>query len=226
LCDALSHAHLNGLVHRNLKPSNVLLPDRAVSEADAAKLTDFGVGRAFGGDSLANMGELGSAAAYMAPEQAEGLPANAAADLYSLASVIYEALTGVNPMSGARPIQRTRRLGAHVPPVRRQRRDLPRELARGIDLALRPRPGERGTVAELRDALLVSREHLRPSGPAIAIRSTGHARAGARRPGAWSTSGGPDPAGRAGGAFRAGEIVALAPAMVRNLRSMEAPPSL
>jgi hypothetical protein len=88
----------------------------------------------------------------MAPEQAEGLEAGPAADLYSLALVIYEALSGVNPIAQA-ATQRSRRLGAHLPPLRRQRRDLPRELGQAIDTALRPRPRERGAVAELRRAL-------------------------------------------------------------------------
>jgi serine/threonine-protein kinase len=94
----------------------------------------------------------------MAPEQAEGREAGAAADLYSTALVIYEGLTGVNPILTGTVAVRTRRLGAYLPPLRRQRRDLPRELGQGIDLALRPRARERGTVAELRHALTVSLE--------------------------------------------------------------------
>jgi eukaryotic-like serine/threonine-protein kinase len=87
----------------------------------------------------------------MAPEQAEGLPAGPSADLYSLALVLYEALTGVNPLASVG--QRTRRQGAQLPPLRRQRRDLPRALAHGLDQALRPRPGERGALIDLRRAL-------------------------------------------------------------------------
>ncbi len=151
LCDALAHAHAQAVVHRDVKPSNVLVPDRA-SAGPAAKLTDFGVARVIGGDSLTRTGDVIGTAAYMAPEQAEGLQATASADLYSLALVLYEALTGVNPI-GHRPAQRSRRLGVYLPPVRRYRRDLPRELGRGLDLALRPRPRERGSVEELRAAL-------------------------------------------------------------------------
>ncbi len=73
-----------------------------------------------------------------------------------LALVAYEALTGVNPVQTGTAAMRARRLGAHLPPLRRQRRDLPRELGAGIDLALRPRARERGTLEELRQALLVS----------------------------------------------------------------------
>jgi eukaryotic-like serine/threonine-protein kinase len=159
LCDALSHAHAQGIVHRDVKPSNVLVPEQPSTPSQLAKLTDFGVARVVGGDSLKRLtrtGDVIGTVAYMAPEQAEGLDAGAPADLYSLALVLYEALTGVNPVRIGTAAQRARRLGAHLPPLRRQRRDLPRELATGIDMALRPRPRERGTIIELRRALVAS----------------------------------------------------------------------
>ena len=153
LCDALSHAHAQGVVHRDVKPSNILIPRRPSSRSNPAKLTDFGVARVVGGDSLTVTGDVVGTAAYMAPEQAEGREAGAAADLYSLALVTYEALTGVNPVRTGTSAIRARRLGAHLPPLRRQRRELPRELGTSIDQALRPRARERGTVEELRGAL-------------------------------------------------------------------------
>jgi hypothetical protein len=156
LCDALAHAHAHGVVHRDVKPSNVLIPDRVSTPSELAKLTDFGVARVIGGDSLTRTGDVVGTAAYMAPEQAEGRQADATADVYSLALVLYEALTGVNPLRAGPPTQRARRLGAYLPPVRRHRRDLPRELGRAIDLALRPRPRERGSIEELRQALAAS----------------------------------------------------------------------
>ena len=160
LCDALGHAHAHGIVHRDVKPSNVLIPDQPTSRAHPAKLTDFGVARVIGGDSLTRTGDVVGTAAYMAPEQAEGRDAGPAADLYAVALVIYEALTGVNPVRATTAAVRARRLGAHLPPVRRQRRDLPRELGCGIDLALRPRPRERGTVDELRAAFVAALPEL------------------------------------------------------------------
>ena len=153
LCDALAHAHANGVIHRDVKPSNVLIPERPTSPAGLARLTDFGVARVLGGDSLTITGDVIGTVAYMAPEQAQGLPAGASADLFSLALVLYEALTGVNPVRAGVGTQPGRRLGTHLPPLRRQRRDLPRELGQAIDLALRPRPGERGRLDELRNAL-------------------------------------------------------------------------
>ncbi len=160
LCDALEHAHAEGVVHRDVKPSNVLVPARPVTPGQVAKLTDFGVARVIGGDNLTMTGDVIGTLAYMAPEQAEGLPAGPAADLYSLALVLYEALTGINPVRTTTAAHRARRLGAHLPPLRRQRRDLPGELGQGIDMALRPRPRERGTVRDLRRALVAAREHV------------------------------------------------------------------
>jgi hypothetical protein len=153
LCDALAHAHAQGVVHRDVKPSNVLVPEQPTTPTEIAKLTDFGVARVVGGDSLTRTGDVVGTAAYMAPEQAAGREAGAPADLYALALVLYEALTGINPVRTSSAAQNARRLGAHLPPLRRQRRDLPRELGQGIDLALRPRPRERGTLEELRAAL-------------------------------------------------------------------------
>jgi hypothetical protein len=159
LCDALEHAHAQGVVHRDVKPSNILLPARPGTPPQVAKLTDFGVARVLGGDTLTRTGELVGTAGYMAPEQAEGRPAGPPADLYSLALVTYEALTGVNPVPVGPPGgPRPRRLAVHLPALRRQRRELPRELGVAIDLALRPRASERGTLAELRDGLAAARE--------------------------------------------------------------------
>jgi eukaryotic-like serine/threonine-protein kinase len=153
LCDALAHAHAHGVIHRDVKPSNVLVPSHSPTPGQPAKLTDFGVARVLGGDALTRTGDVVGTVAYMAPEQAQGLPAGAPADLFSLALVLYEAFTGVNPVVNGTAAQRERRLGAHLPPLRRQRRELPRELGRAIDLALRPRPAERGGIDELRAAL-------------------------------------------------------------------------
>jgi len=180
LCEALSYAHTQGVVHRDVKPSNVLIPERPSSPAHPAKLTDFGVARLIGGDLLTRTGDVVGTAAYMAPEQAEGREAGRAADLYSLAVVTYEALTGVNPVRTGTAAMHARRLGAHVPPLRRRRSDLPRELGCGIDLALRPRPRERGTLDELHESLSISLERVSDTPVAGAVpltRRSIHARA-------------------------------------------------
>jgi hypothetical protein len=96
----------------------------------------------------------------MAPEQAAGREAGEPADLYSLALVLYEALTGINPAPVTAGPAAARRLAAHLPPLRRQRRELPRELGQAVDLALRPRPSERGTVADLHRGLEAAFAHV------------------------------------------------------------------
>jgi eukaryotic-like serine/threonine-protein kinase len=160
VCEALEHAHGQGVVHRDVKPSNVLVPEHPVTPAQCAKLTDFGIALVIGGDSLTMTGDVVGTPAYMAPEQAEGLPAGASADLFSLALVLYEALTGVNPVGAGSAALRARRLGAHLPPLRRQRRDLPPGLGQGIDLALRPRPRERGEISDLHAALVAGHQQV------------------------------------------------------------------
>ncbi len=160
LCDALGHAHSQGVIHRDVKPSNVLVPNRSAGGAaggiQSAKLTDFGVAQVLGADTLTRTGDVVGTLAYMAPEQADGREVGPEADLYSLALVLYEALTGVNPQIDSHRTGRHRAIASFVPPLRRQRRDLSRGLGAGIDQALRPRPYDRGTVVELRTALVES----------------------------------------------------------------------
>ncbi len=101
--------------------------------------------------------------AYMAPEQSEGHEAGPAADLYSLALLLYEALSGVNPVRGRTPAATARRIGAPVEPLERRRRDLPRELTRALDRALLAEPERRGTLGDLHDVLERALEQgLRP----------------------------------------------------------------
>ena len=154
LCDALEHAHARGVIHRDVKPSNVLVLTRPASAAGdpVAKLADFGVAHVLGSETLTRTGDVIGTIAYMAPEQAQGREPSPAADLYSLAVVTYEALTGVNPLRDRTVGDARRQPRPYFPPLRRQRRDLPRTLAAGVDRALRARPSERGTVADLRAA--------------------------------------------------------------------------
>ena len=159
LCDALDHAHGQGVVHRDVKPSNVLVPakradDRPPARGQAAKLTDFGVARVIDSDSLTLTGDVIGTLNYMSPEQAAGLEASEPADLYSLAVVLYEALTGINPLRSNGPATGGRRARpAMLPPLRRQRRDLPASLGDALDRALRPQAGDRGTISDLRFGL-------------------------------------------------------------------------
>jgi serine/threonine protein kinase len=160
LCGALEHAHERGVIHRDVKPQNVLVPHRAeapspISEAfgGVAKLTDFGGASLRGGEALTRTGDVLGTLAYMAPEQSEGREAGEAADLYALALVLYEAMSGVNPVRGATPAETVRRLGRPIHPLARTRRNVPIELSCAIDGALAREPAARGTLAELREAL-------------------------------------------------------------------------
>jgi serine/threonine protein kinase len=157
LAGALSHAHARGVIHRDVKPQNVLVPYRpaepaptAEALAGVAKLTDFGGARLAGEDVLTRTGDVLGTLAYMAPEQSEGREAGEAADLYSLALVLYEALCGVNPVRGSTPAATARRIGCQLAPLERRRGDLPRTLTRALDEALSPSPTNRGTLDELR----------------------------------------------------------------------------
>jgi eukaryotic-like serine/threonine-protein kinase len=159
LADALAHAHARGVIHRDVKPQNVLVPSARESAphgahgaAAIAKLTDFGGACLAGDDVLTRTGDVLGTLAYMAPEQCDGGAAGEAADLYSLALIIYEALTGVNPVRGPTAAATARRIGSPIEPLERKRGELPRELPRALDRALRPDPSQRGSLQELRAA--------------------------------------------------------------------------
>ena len=176
LAGALAHAHARGVIHRDIKPQNVLVPDpadaghAAGASSRAAKLTDFGGASLAGEDALTRTGDVLGTLAYMAPEQTEGRRPARQADLYSLALVIYEALARRQPRArrhaGGRPrgasAARSSRCSAGAA-------DLPRELTRALDRALAPAPRDRGTLAELRLAFAEALE-----------RGSRRARAGAR----------------------------------------------
>src|SRR5919106_6666734 len=92
VCKALSAAHAQGLVHRDVKPANVL-----VGEDGRVKVTDFGIAKAAATATLTGTGTVLGTAAYLSPEQAQGRPVDARSDLYSLGCVLYELLCGSPP---------------------------------------------------------------------------------------------------------------------------------
>ena len=211
LCDALAHAHGRGVVHRDVKPGNVMVPDEPDDGGGVAKLTDFGVARIAGEEVLTRTGDVVGTLAYMAPEQAEGREAGPEADLYALALVLYEALAGVNPVRARGAAATARRVGARLPPLGRLRRDLALDLCGAIDRAVQSRPEQRGTVAELRAALAVALPHAGDEAGTIAG-SPLEGLAGAAEPRART---GPGPrllAGVAAGALVTGALAWLGPA--------------
>jgi eukaryotic-like serine/threonine-protein kinase len=209
LCDALAHAHGRGVIHRDVKPGNVIVPDAPHDGAGIAKLTDFGIARMIGDDALTVTGDVVGTLAYMAPEQAEGRAAAEEADLYALALVLYEALSGVNPVRGRGAAATARRVGVRLPALGRLRRDLPLQLCAALDRAVRPRPEQRGTVGELRDALAAAVPEVDDEAGTIAGSPLeGLLRAGERLTGAGRSgrvAGGLLGRGRAGDSGGAGE---------------------
>ncbi len=153
LCDALEHAHSRGVVHRDIKPANVICPDTSDEAGAVAKLTDFGVARLAGDDSLTRTGDVLGTLTYMAPEQARGRAAGPPADVYALGIVLYEALAGVNPRRGANAAETARLVDVDITPLERVRRDLPEELCDAIDRALAVDPRARQKPGALRAAL-------------------------------------------------------------------------
>ena len=150
---ALGHAHARGVIHRDVKPSNVIVCEQDSARGPAAKLADFGGAQLVGEDALTRTGDVLGTLAYMAPEQSEGLEVGAPADVYSLALVLYEVLSGVNPVRGPTPAATARRIGRPIEPLARYRRDLSRDLTETIDAALHPDPDERPSRVELERAL-------------------------------------------------------------------------
>ena len=160
MCGALDHAHARGVVHRDVKPHNVIVPEDPAPRPREAKLTDFGVAHLVGEDALTRTGDVVGTLAYMAPEQAEGREVTEASDLYSLALVLYEALSGRNPVRGAGLAATARLMGRRIPPLGRARRDLPPALCHAIDRAVAPRAEQRGTLADLHHALGQARSQV------------------------------------------------------------------
>jgi tRNA A-37 threonylcarbamoyl transferase component Bud32 len=152
LCEALAHAHAQGVIHRDVKPANVMITDEWIDgvsgwRAQPAKLMDFGIA------SIVDSGERGrgphaGSRGYVAPEQEAGDEATPASDVYSLALVLFECFTGGGPGRG-----RHARLA-------RVRSDLPIELADCIDRCLEFNPALRPGVSELAAQLSASLAYL------------------------------------------------------------------
>jgi hypothetical protein len=183
LCDALEHAHARGVIHRDVKPGNVMVLAEPAAGAGFAKLADFGVAHVATGDPLTRTGDIVGTLAYMAPEQAEGARVTSACDVYALALTLYEAWTGTNPVKAAGPAATARRLGKPLPSLARIRRDLPLELCDVIDEALDIDPSYRPAPARLRAALKAAERELEDEGgleEAETLRRVGLASRGGR----------------------------------------------
>ena len=151
---ALDAAHAEGVVHRDVKPANLLL-DRDGN----LHVADFGVASAAGLDSMTKTGTVVGTAGYLSPEQAQGEAATPASDLYGLAVLAFELLTGRRPFSGdTAAAEASAHIHAPIPSISGFRRELPRELDRVFERALAKDPRARYPsaaefVADLRHAL-------------------------------------------------------------------------
>jgi eukaryotic-like serine/threonine-protein kinase len=151
---ALQAAHERGLVHRDVKPGNVMIDPEG-----RTKVMDFGIARAAADDTLTQTGAVLGTAAYLSPEQAQGTTVDARSDIYSLGCVLYEMVAGRPPFTGDSPVAIAY---AHVndppDPPSVHRPGVPPELEAVTMRALAKDPDDRyGSAAELRDALAAAR---------------------------------------------------------------------
>ncbi|MEK8143877.1 serine/threonine-protein kinase [Streptomyces sp. M10(2022)] len=154
MADALAAAHAAGVVHRDLKPRNVML-----TRGGAVKVLDFGIGRIVDdpdGTKLTSTGVTVGTARYMAPEQFEGSLVTQAADLYALGCMLHEMLLGNPPFMGNTAFDfRDKHVNQEPTPVRLLRSDVSEALARLVDRLLAKNPADRPADAvAVRDALL------------------------------------------------------------------------
>ena len=161
VADALGFAHAHGVVHRDVKPDNILI-DR---ESGRAMVTDFGIARAAEGDSrLTVTGVAVGTPAYMSPEQALGeREVDGRSDIYSLGVVAYQALAGELPFKATNtPAMMMKHLSETPPPLMARRGDLPRALVYAVERAMAKKPEDRwASAAAFRDALAAGA----PGGP-------------------------------------------------------------
>jgi serine/threonine-protein kinase len=152
IADALSYAHAEGVVHRDIRPENILL------EGGHALVADFGVARALeiaGGERLSSSGVVLGVPAYASPEQARGdRQVDGRSDLYSLGCVLYEMLAGTPPFTGAtQTAVLARQLSEPPPPLRTVRPDVPPALEQVITEALAKQPERRHDASGFSAAL-------------------------------------------------------------------------
>jgi len=144
---ALAFAHRNAIVHRDIKPHNIV-----VGGDGRLKVTDFGIARS-GASQMTEAGSIVGTAQYLSPEQARGAPVDPRSDIYSLGVVLYEMLTGKVPFSGDTPVEIAMKHLSQVPePPSKLRDGIPHDLDAVVMRALAKDPEQRYATAEEMDA--------------------------------------------------------------------------
>src|SRR5262245_9072985 len=147
ILQALRFAHRAGIVHRDIKPHNVI-----VDSDGRVKVADFGIARA-GTSQMTEAGSIIGTAQYLSPEQARGAPVDQTSDLYSVGILLYELLTGTVPFNGETPVEIAMKHLSQTPePPSAHRPDVPHDLDLVVLRALAKDPGERYQSAEEMDA--------------------------------------------------------------------------
>jgi serine/threonine-protein kinase len=151
---ALRYAHRNGVIHRDIKPHNVIVDPEGV-----VKVTDFGIARA-GASQMTEEGAIIGTAQYLSPEQARGAPVDQTSDLYSTGVVLYELLTGQVPFTGETPVEiAMKHLGETPEPPSDHRPEVPDDLDLVVLRALAKEPVDRYPSAAAMDADLETVAH-------------------------------------------------------------------
>ena len=177
ILDALAHAHRIGIVHRDVKPSNVLVEESALI---SIRLLDFGLAQFDEADTLTAVGDVPGTLAYIAPERLRGGDATAASDVWAVGVVLWESLVGEHPFWGVPLPQVAAAIEAGAKPLGTARADLPPGIVDAVSSALTIEPSRRPSAerlaADLRTALASPRRDRTTS---VAPATDAH---GARRP--------------------------------------------
>lgn len=156
--EGLAHAHRAGILHRDVKPSNVLLAD---GSGVSARLLDFGLARMAEAETLTAQGDVPGTLAYIAPERLAGDEATEASDVWSVGVMLWESLAGRHPFWQTSMLDTARAIEAGAPSLGTLRPDLPRQLVQLVDRALSPSPSRRPSAADLAARLRGSAVHPR-----------------------------------------------------------------
>ncbi len=169
ILEGLAHAHARGIVHRDVKPSNILLAD---GETVSVRVLDFGLAQIPEAETLTAVGDVPGTLAYIAPERLAGERGSPAADVWAVGVLLWEALAGRHPFWRASLLETARAIEAGPPPLATQRPDLPRPLLAAVDRALQLDPSRRPSAAALAQGLRLNARKRRrtPSGRELAPR--------------------------------------------------------